>query len=44
VRTDPHERPHSMEMTAKNLDLTAELLEAKEKARAAAASEDDEDD
>jgi serine/threonine-protein kinase len=43
VRTDPHERPHSMEMIAKNLDLTAELLEAKEKGRAAAAAEDDDD-
>lgn len=44
VRGDPHERPHSMEMIAKNLDLTAELLEAKEKGRAAAAAEDDGDD
>lgn len=43
VRTDPHERPHSMEMIARNLDLTAELLEAKEKGRAAAAAEGDED-
>jgi serine/threonine-protein kinase len=43
VRTDPHERPHSMAMIAKNLDLTAELLEAKEKGKAAAAAEDDED-
>jgi hypothetical protein len=32
-----------MEMIARNLDLTAELLEAKEKGRAAAAAEDDDD-
>jgi hypothetical protein len=32
-----------MAMIAKNLDLTAELLEAKEKGKLAAAAEDDED-
>ena len=43
VRTDPDERPHSMDMIAKHLDLTAELLEAKAKGGSAAVSEDDTD-
>lgn len=44
VRTDPHERPQSMGMIAKNLDMTAELLDAKAKGQAAAAAEGDLDD